>query len=314
MTVQSGGSLWGRLLGNSVYDRVMTFAGKSTKRRLLFLATLPALWILFASFGPIFQMGRVSFLTQYPPSIGEDAHFTIDNWLLFFRDPIYVNLLLRTIVFAATVTAITLVVAYPVAYFIARHVRRDRRIGFLLVLLVPFWAGEIVRTFAVMLLLGNNGFINNVLKALQLTTQPIQIMYSPFSLGFGVVYLTALYMLLPLYAALERLPPSYFEAAADLGAGPWTRLWRVTIPLSREGIASGCTLVFLISTGFYATPLLLGGPNITLFAETIGRFFHVAGDQWPVGAAFATIMFLTTLSLAGIFLRLMRGPSRVRRQ
>jgi spermidine/putrescine transport system permease protein len=112
-------------------------------------------------------------------------------------------------------------------------------------------------------------------------------------------------MLLPLYSALEKIPDSYLEAAADLGAGAWTRFRRVTLPLSKEGITSGCTLVFLISTGFYATPVLLGGPSTTVFAETIAGFFHVAGDEWPVGAAFAGIMLIAALGLTGLFMKLM---------
>ena len=133
------------------------------------------------------------------------------------------------------------------------------------------------------------------MKSIGLIERPIPFMYTTFSMSLGIVYLTALYMLLPLYSALEKIPDSYREAAADLGAGPWTRFWRVTLPLSKEGITSGCTLVFLISTGFYATTVLLGGPSTTVFAETIAGFFHVAGDEWPVGAAFASIMLIATL-------------------
>ncbi len=112
-------------------------------------------------------------------------------------------------------------------------------------------------------------------------------------------------MLLPLYSALEKIPESYAEAAADLGAGAWRRFRKVTLPLSYEGIASGCTLVFLISTGFYAAPVLLGGPNTTVFAETFAGFFHVAGDRWPTGAAFAGILFLTSLLITGAFMKFM---------
>ena len=162
-----------------------------------------------------------------------------------------------------------------------------------------------MRTYAIMILLANRGPVNLALMGLGLTDRPIPFMYTSFSLGMGIIYLTSLYMLLPLYSALEKIPRSYHEAAADLGAGAWTRFRRVTLPLSREGIASGCTLVFLISTGYYATPVLLGGPNSTVFAETIAGFFHVAGDQWPVGAAFSSIMLITTLALTGIFLKLM---------
>jgi spermidine/putrescine transport system permease protein len=290
-----------------VYRRVSGFLTAGDGRRFWFLASFPLAWILFANVGPIVQMVRISFLSGYPPTAGRVPEWTLEHWLLFFQDPLYITPFVRTFVFAATLTFATLLITYPIAYFLARHVRPQRQLLFLLLLLVPFWVGEIVRTFAIMILLGNRGFLNMALMWLGVTDRPIPFMYTNFSLGIGVVYLTALYMLLPLYAALERIPKSYFEAAADLGAGPWTRLRRVALPLSRDGIASGCTLVFLISTGYYGTPILLGGPNTTLFAETIGGFFHYAGDKWPVGAAFSSIMFLSTLATAGIFLKLMRG-------
>ncbi len=119
-------------------------------------------------------------------------------------------------------------------------------------------------------------------------------------------------MLLPLYSAMEKIPNNYLEAAADLGAGAWTRLRRVTLPLSLEGIAAGCTLVFLISTGYYATPVLLGGPNTTVFAETIAGFFSVAGDRWPIGAAFSCIMLLTALALTGTFMKIMGSLNKAK--
>jgi len=207
----------------------------------------------------------------------------------------------RTLGFATVLTATTLVLIYPVAYFLAKHVKRHNQMIMLLILLIPFWVGEIVRTYAIMILLGNNGAVNLVLKTLGLIDRPIPFMYTGFSLGLGIVYLTSLYMLMPLYSALEKIPTSYSEAAADLGAGPWKRFWRVTLPLSLEGVASGCTLVFLISTGYYATPVLLGGPSTTVFAETIAGFFHVAGNEWPTGAAFSCIMLITALVLTGVF-------------
>lgn len=231
--------------------------------------------------------------------------WTFDNWALFFKERIFIVPFLRTLLFALTVTITTMLLTYPVAYFLAKHVKRQNQMIFLLLLLIPFWVGEIVRTYAIMILLGNNGAINLLLKSVGLIEQPIPFMYTSFSMSVGIIYLTALYMLLPLYSALEKIPDSYREAAADLGAGAWTRFWRITLPLSKEGITSGCILVFLISTGFYATPVLLGGPSTTVFAETIAGFFHVAGDQWPTGAAFASIMLIATLALTGLFMKLM---------
>jgi len=298
-------SRWGSLLGSGLYGRLDAALAVSPTRRFALLAAVPVLWVLIAHVGPIVQMLHVSFLDAYPPSVGQVPAYTFENWTSFFGERIFIMPFLRTLVFATTLTFATLVITYPVAYFLARHVKRENQMLLLLLLLIPFWVGEIVRTFAIMILLGNTGAVNLLLSWAGLVERPIPFMYTRFSLGIGIVYLTSLYMLLPLYSALEKLPSSYAEAAADLGAGAWTRFRRVTLPLTREGIASGCTLVFLISTGYYATPVLLGGPSTTVFAETVAGFFHVAGDQWPVGAAFSCIMLMTTLALAGIFIRLM---------
>jgi spermidine/putrescine transport system permease protein len=298
-------TFWGGLVGSPIYRSLTDLIFGSPRRQFILLASLPVAWVFVAHLGPILQMLWVSFLDSYPPTLGQEPSFTLANWAKFFEERIFMMPFFRTLIFALIVTVSTLLITYPVAYFLAKHVKRKNQMIFLLLLLIPFWVGEIVRTYAIMILLGNNGAVNLVLKSIGLIERPIPFMYTTFSMSVGIIYLTALYMLLPLYSALEKIPDSYREAAADLGAGPWTRFWRVTLPLSKEGITSGCTLVFLISTGFYATPVLLGGPSTTVFAETIAGFFHVAGDEWPVGAAFASIMLIATLSLTGIFLKFM---------
>ncbi|GAB5374851.1 MAG: ABC transporter permease [Acuticoccus sp.] len=298
-------SVWGILMANGLYRAITGTVLATPRRQFIVLAAFPILWILAANVGPIVSMARIGFLDSYPPAVGHVPTFTLDNFLRFFQNDIFRVPFFRTLGFAFVLTAVTLVITYPVAYFLAKHVRRDNQLRFLLLVLIPFWVGEIVRTYAIMILLGNNGAVNLVLKYLGLIDRPIPFMYTTFSLSFGIIYLTALYMLLPLYSALEKIPRNLAESAADLGAGPWARFWRITLPLSREGIASGSTLVFLLATGYYATPVLLGGPSTTLFSETIAGFFHVAGDQWPTGAAFATIMLVTALAITGIFLKLM---------
>lgn len=297
--------LWAGLGASPAYRRLSDLLFATDRRRFWLLAAFPLAWIAFAHVGPILQMAYIGFLDAYPPSVGQTPEVTLANWQRFFEERIYRTPFIRTFAFAFVVTASTLVIMYPVAYFLAKKLPKDRQLRFLLILLIPFWVGEIVRTYAIMILLGNRGAVNIVLQTVGLIERPIPFMYTNFSLAMGVVYLTSLYMLLPLYAALEKIPVSMHEAARDLGAGPWTRFRRVTLPLSKDGIASGCTLVFLISTGYYATPVLLGGPSTTVFAETITGFFHVAGDQWPAGAAFSTIMLLAALATAGIFLKLM---------
>jgi spermidine/putrescine transport system permease protein len=298
-------SVWGALLANGGYQALTSLLFQSRRRQFVLLASLPLVWIVFANIGPILQMVWISFLDSYPPATGYEPQLTLDHWARFFKERIFIVPYFRTLGYSAIFTVSTLIITYPVAYFLAKHVKRRNQLLFLLLLLIPFWVGEIVRTYAIMILLGNNGAVNLVLKSLGLIQRPIPFMYTGFSLGVGIVYLTALYMLLPLYSALEKIPNNYLEAAADLGAGAWTRFRRVTLPLSKEGIASGCTLVFLISTGYYAAPVLLGGPSTTVFAEIIAGFFHVAGDQWPTGAAFSSIMLISALVITGIFLKLM---------
>ena len=304
---QGASSFWGRLVNWAPYRILVGLATASPRRQFLILAIFPLIWILTQHLGPMLQMARVSLTDAYPVGPGVEQHFTFDNYMRFFGDSIFWRPFFRTLIFAGVFTFCTLILTYPVAYFLARHVSRKNQMLMLLLLLIPFWVGEIVRTYAIMILLGNTGAVNQVLKWFGLIDQPIPFMYTSFSMGVGIVYLTALYMLLPLYSALEKLPQSMNEAAADLGAGAWTRFRRISLPLTIEGISSGCTLVFLISTGFYATPVLLGGPSTTVFAETIAGFFHVAGDQWPTGAAFATIMFATALFLTATFQKLMQS-------
>lgn len=296
---------WGRLTAWGPYHGLMRVATASPRRQFLILAAFPVLWVLTQHLGPMLQMLRVSLTDAYPVAPGVEQDFTLENYARFFGDSIFWMPFFRTLIFAGVFTFCTLIITYPVAYFLARHVSRKNQMLFLLILLIPFWVGEIVRTYAIMILLGNTGAVNLVLETVGLIDRPIPFMYTSFSMGVGIVYLTALYMLLPLYSALEKLPQSVNEAAADLGAGAWTRFRRVSLPLTTEGISSGCTLVFLISTGFYATPVLLGGPSTTVFAETIAGFFHVAGDEWPTGAAFATIMFLAALIITTVFQKLM---------
>ncbi|SDJ20268.1 ABC transporter permease [Salipiger marinus] len=306
--------VWGRLVNWGPYRGLVSLLFASPRRQFALLALFPVIWVLTQHLGPMLQMLQVSLLDAYPVAPGQETSFTLDNYARFFRESVFQTPFLRTLTYSATLTLVTLIVTYPVAYYLARYVKRENQLALLLLLLVPFWTGEIVRTYAIMILLGNNGAVNLALQAVGLIERPIPFMYTGFSVSLGLIYLTALYMLLPLYSALEKLPRNLSEAGADLGAGAWTRFRRITLPLTLEGIGSGCTLVFLISTGYYGTPVLLGGPNTTVFAETIAGFFHAAGDEWPTGAAFAVIMFLTALVLTAIFTRfiaaLRKGDSK----
>lgn len=297
----------GALVNAAPYRHTIGALVATKGRRLALLTVVPLVWLVGFNIGPIFQLVRISFMQSYPVAKPEDAAFTLANYALFFGEPLYFIPFVRTLVFAAAVTATTLVVVYPVAYYVAKVVRPTQRNKALLLLLVPFWAGEVIRTFSVIMLLANRGAVNMVLRDFGIVERPIPMLYNYFSLSFGIIYLVCLYMLLPLYSAIEKIPNHLLDAAADLGAGPFTRFRRVVLPLSRDGIVSGCSLVFLTTTGVFATPMLLGGPNNVLFPETIASFFHGASDKWPTGAAFAAIMLVAALATAGLFMKVVGG-------
>lgn len=296
---------WSWLAMNQSYQSISNTLLGTRKRRFFLLMLVPVLWALAANLGPLLKMIDISFYEAYPLSRGNEVVYTTAAWQEFFTSNVFYVPFFRTLIFSAVLTCCTLILTYPVAYYLARHVQKNKQMLFLLIVLIPFWVGEIIRTYAIMILLGNNGMINIVLKYIGIIDRPIPFMYTSFSLGVGIVYLTSLYMLLPLYSSLEKIPANMNEAAADLGAGAWRRFRKITLPLSKDGIASGCVLVFLISTGFYATPVMLGGPSSTMFAETIANTFHVAADRWPTGAAFSSIMLISTLTIAAIFLKIM---------
>ena len=303
------GSWIGRLGASPAYRATLGRLVENPQTRKALLWLVPVVWIALFSIGPIAEMARISVIRNYPLAEGGTPAWTWANYAMFFQERLYWMPFLRTLVFAGVVTVVTLIVVFPVAYYIARVVRPERRTRALLLLLTPFWAGELIRTFSVIMLLANRGAINFSLRELGLIERPIPMLYTFFSLSFGVIYLVALYMLLPLYSSLEKIPQNLVDAASDLCASPATRFRRVILPLSQDGIVSGCSLVFLTTVGVFAAPLLLGGPTTTIFPEVIAQLFHSSNDKWPAGAAFSIIMLVVALSTVGLFMRAVGGRS-----
>ncbi|WP_246806048.1 ABC transporter permease [Ensifer sp. ENS10] len=299
-----------RVIHSPAYRYTLGAVAEWRYGRILLLAGVPVVWMLMMHIGPIYEMLRISLLSSYPPQPGVEANFTLDNYALFFSEKLYWMPLLRSFVYASIATAVTLIVVYPVAYYVAKVVSPGGRSRALLLLLAPFWAGEIIRIFSVIMLLANRGAVNVLLREIGLTDRPIQMLYTSFSISFGLVYMVCLYMLLPLYSAIEKIPKSLLDASADLGAGPFTRFRRIVLPLSRDGIVSGCSLVFLTCMGVFSAPILLGGPTTSMFSETISSFFHGASSRWPAGAAFAMIMLAASLVTVGLFMRVVGGSKQ----
>lgn len=272
--------------------------------RLALVALIPVLWMLVANVAPLAQMVRISFFAQYPVPAGDSPVWTLDQYRSFFARPLYLNAFLRSFVFAVLVTAVTLVLVFPVAWYISKAAPKGRRTRLLLLVIAPFWVSEIIRSFAWIVMLANRGAVNSLLAWLDIPGVPFNLLYNNFSMMIGVVYLASLYMLLPLYSAMERIDDNLLEAASNLGASPWRRLTRIILPLTRPGITAGCTLVFLLVVGLFAMPQLLGGPDNTLFPATIAQIFQKSAAAWPQGSAFSLLLTFAALAFAGLFIAL----------
>jgi spermidine/putrescine transport system permease protein len=230
--------------------------------------------------------------------------WTAESYRRLF-DPLYLAILRRSFAMALAATALCLVLAFPAALFISRAPRHKNL--YLQLVMLPFWTSFLVRTYAWIFLLRDTGLFNTALQALGITHAPLPLLYNDGAVLLGLVYGYLPFMVLPIYATLERLDPALVEAAADLGARPMTTVWRIVVPLSRPGIAAGSVLVFIPCLGAYLTPDLLGGGRTVMVGNLVQNQFTTARD-WPFGAAVSiALMALVTLLLA-VFLRRQSEP------
>ena len=264
---------------------------------LLFIA-LPAVIVLALSF----SQSAVG-IPPYDPVLAWDGwrpalHLLPDNYQALATDGFYLNAALQSLLVAGVSSACCLLIGYPMALGIARAPERVRTLLLLLVML-PFWTGFLLRIVAWVGLLRDEGWINAALLALGLARAPLHMLYTPFAMYVGIVYCYLPFMVLPLYARLSKLDPALEEAAADLGASPARVFLDVTLPLSLPGVAAGLALVFMPAVGEYVIPELLGGPS----AQTVGRalwneFF--ANHDWPMAAALANALLFGLLLPIGL--------------
>ena len=268
-------------------------------RRFLFLA-VPVAWVAVAHIGPLLAMAWISLLKAFPVPPGVTPAFSLSAYAEFFRRSGYQQSLLHSLGLALAAAAAALLVAYPIAYYVSRHVGPTKRGRRLALLAAPFWTSEVLRMFALVLLMANRGAMNAVLRSLGLTAAPVPLLYGTGAVLAGMVYTVFLSMLLPVYAALDRLPHDVAEAAALDGAGPWERLWHITLPLTSGGVAAGIVLTFLAALGVFAAPALLGGAGVPVFAITIADLFGAASGRWPLGAAFGFILLAAGSAIAAL--------------
>ena len=241
------------------------------------LFAVPLLLVLALSFGHVDDFGRGVY------------GFSLENYRDAF-DPTYVPVLLRSVGYALATVVLCLLIGYPVAYFIARYSGRYRY-ALLAALVIPFFVNYLVRTYAWVALLADQGLVNNLLVDWGLAQEPIQMINTPFAVIGGLVYGYIIFMILPLYGSIERMDPSVIEAGKDLYGSPLQTFIHVTLPATQAGILAGCVLVFLPAVGDFVSAQLLGGPDTYMVGNLIQDQFFAASN-WPFGSALTVVMMI----------------------
>lgn len=271
---------------------------------LRFLAVPPFAWLIVLFVLPLLLAILVSFRGELGPiDFGSLLQLSTVQYGKILDTPSWLRLLGTSAAMALVVAAAATLLAFPIAYFLAFRARHRAPI-FLILLLVPAATSFLLRVMAWKLLLGGSGAINTFLIWIGVTHEPIGLLlYSRAAVVITLIYVWIPFAALPIYAALQRVERSHLEAAADLGSGPWSRFWRVTVPLSLPGVLATFFMVFIPTVGEYVTPFLVGGTEGFMYGLLIQDFFSRAGN-WPLGSALAVIMLVLTIGLVTIALRL----------
>jgi len=268
----------------------------------LFMVTLPYLYMFQESFHP----------TLWPKDRGGPKdNLTLEHYRYFlygsdgFGNWTHLRAFLMTILISLSVTIANFILCYPLAYYMAQSATTQKVRLLLLALIVPYWVNEILRAFALRVLLASGGLINTALLGLGLIDEPFDFLGANIGLYVGLSYAYLLLMIFPLYNAIESLDPNQIEAARDLGA-PWWRIHKdIVIPHAKPGIASGCTMVFMLSAGALAAPQFLGGPQTLWFTSIVYDFFFQAFN-WARGSAYALILLAACILFVMLMLRLFK--------
>lgn len=272
--------------------------------RLRRLALAPAAALLAITVGvPFLILAAYSLLSRGAYG-GVMPPWTLENWQRL-ADPLYASILARSFLAALAATLLCLLLAFPLALCIVRASRWKNLL--LALVMLPFWTSLLVRTYAWMFLLRDTGLINALLLRAGLVSEPLPLLYNWGAVLLGLVYAHLPFMVLPVYAALERQDPSLAEAAADLGARRWQAFWRVTLPLAAPGIRAGVLLVFIPCLGAFLIPDLLGGGRTILAGTLIQNQFTAARD-WPFGSALSLALMAAVLALLWLEVRRRKEP------
>lgn len=267
-------------------------------RTYKFLISLPPiLWVATFLLLPYLLMFLNSFWTVRDGTILH--HWNLSNYATLFKNPLYVQVLFRTVRIAAGVTMASLLLGYPLAYFLSFHAGPRKELLYQLVI-VPLWVSYLVRGYAWKTILGSDGVLNGFLQFLHVTHEPVSaLLYSPFAVVLMLTHIYTPFVFLPVYASLEHIPRPLIEASQDLGASSERTFFRVIFPLSVPGLLAGATFAFVLALGDFLAPLLVGGPSGTMIANLVQSLFGAAYD-WPLGAAISVFILILTLALLAL--------------
>jgi spermidine/putrescine transport system permease protein len=263
----------------------------------------PGLWLALFFLIPLLLIAVISLRPDLRGGVLVTFTPTLDQYRTLLEKPAYLRLFGTSVAMALAVAVCAIVLAFPVAYFLAY--RAGTRAGlFLALLLIPFWTSFLLRVMAWKVMLGSNGVINSFLQSTGLTSEPLHfLLYNRFAVIVTLIYVWIPFVSLPILAGLQRIDPTLFEAAADLGSNRVQRFWRITLPLSLPGVLAAFFMCFIPTVGEYVTPLLVGGSAGSMYGNLIQDFFTKAAN-WPLGAAMSLMMLIGTLGLIALAMRL----------
>ncbi len=266
-----------------------------------YLLIIPVLlWLVLLIILPHIDLFISSF--QMENDEGEMV-FSLGNYIAFFSQKIYWLTFVRTAGYAIGVTALAFIITFPIAFYLTKVISKQKASILILMLLIPLWVGELVTVYGWMVLLGDHGIINHFLMYIGIIDEPLNMLYTNFSMVLGLLYMSMLFMVVPVMSTLESLDDSLIEAACDLGASKWEIFTRIVIPYSMPGIVSGAIIVFMLVIGDYLVPNILGGKSSLWFTEQIYNEF-LSTFNWNEGAAFGFLLLMLSSGIIWLALKL----------
>jgi spermidine/putrescine transport system permease protein len=271
------------------------------------IVALPAFWLLALVVLPYAILFEYSLRPYLPVDQvgGPNDVYSFANYATFFASPIHLQIFFLTVVYSSLVTLICLCLSYPLAFYLAKVAAPRNLPTLFAILLIPLWVSEILRSFSWFIVLSYHGPLNALLTGLGLISGPIRWIKGFQGVTIGLVYTYVLFMLFPIYNAIQALDFHQIEAAQDLGASTWRIHWRIVIPHSKPGIASGCVMVFMLSAGSIIVPSLLASPGSRWFTEIIQQWMFEAQD-WNTGSAYAFLLLILCTVFVSLMMRLLK--------